>query len=130
VVQRILDWARDRGCQIWWGQGAQDGSFFLLVPLATDRASIFSVWTYGRIEIQFQWLRTKPPFDDEARRLELLDKLNSLPGVAIPRDGIERRPSFPLRTLTEPGVMERFLGVMDWLVGEVRGGVRAPQTRC
>jgi uncharacterized protein YaeQ len=27
IAKRILDWAKDQGCWIWWGKGLQYGSF-------------------------------------------------------------------------------------------------------
>ena len=81
-----------------------------------------SIWTYGRIEIQFQRLLTKPPFESEARRLDLLERLNAALGeTAIPRDGIDRRPSIPLVALARPGVLDAFLNVLNWLLAEIRG---------
>jgi hypothetical protein len=121
VAKRILDWAKDRGCWIWWGKGAQDGSFFPMVHHGGEDYWTVAVWTYGRIEVQFQWMRKRPPFDSRERRLELLRRLNEVLGMAIPEDGIERRPSVPLRLLAEGGRVEGFVGVLDWVVGEVRG---------
>lgn len=121
VARRILDWAQDRDCWIWWGTGAQDGSFFPMVRRGDEDHWAIAVWTYGRIEIQFQWMRKRPPFDSREKRLELLRRLNEALGMTIPEDGIERRPSVPLRLLTEGGRVEGFLGVLDWVVREVRG---------
>jgi len=39
---------------------------------------IFAVYTYGKIEIYFQWLQGYPPFDQEKYRIDLLQKLNAL----------------------------------------------------
>ena len=120
VAKRILDWAQDRGCWIWWGKGAQDGSFFPMVRHGDEDHWTIAVWTSGSIEVQFQWMRKRPPFDSQEKRLELLRRLNEVLGMAIPEDGIERRPSVPLRVLTAGGRVEGFLGVLDWVVGEVR----------
>ena len=30
---------------------------------------LISVWTYGRLEVQFEMLKRRPPFDDETLRL-------------------------------------------------------------
>jgi hypothetical protein len=120
VARRILAWARDQGCSIWWGKGAQAGSFFPMVRKEDESFWTVSVWTYGRVEIQFQQMKTRPPFDDPAKRLELLDKLNALPGISLPPDAIDRRPSLKLRWMAEEGREERFLEVLGWVVGEVR----------
>ena len=65
VARRLLDWAKNHGLRVWWGQGKKDGSFFPIVR-STGSASnfLFSVWTYGSVEIQFQHMR-RPPFAEE-----------------------------------------------------------------
>ena len=77
------------------------------------------MWTYGSIEMQFQWIRTQPPFGPESKRFELLDKLNSIPGVIIPRDGINRRPSIRLALLQDEASLDQFLAVIKWMVEEI-----------
>ena len=91
-----------------------------MVDLAGDEYWTIAVWTYGTVEILFKWMRKKQPFDTEAKRRELRDKLNAIPDVSIPEDGIERRPNVPLQVLTLPGALDRFLEVLDWMVNEIR----------
>lgn len=120
VARRILRWADETGCRIWWGKGAQSGSFFPMVDHAGDQYWTIAVWTGGTFEIQFQWMRRKRPFEAEARRHELREKLNAIPGISIPPEAIERRPNFPLKVLASPGILDQFLAVLDWVVGEIR----------
>jgi hypothetical protein len=120
VAQRILRWAERKGCRIWWGKGAQWGSFFPMVDHAGEQYWTIAVWTYGAIEIQFVYMKRKRPFEAETRRQELREKLNALPGIAIPMEGIDKMPSVPLRVLTPPGALDRFLEVLEWVVGEIR----------
>jgi hypothetical protein len=120
VARRLLDWARDAGCRIWWGQGRQAGSFFPFLDHAGETFWTVAVWTYGRVEIQFQQLKKSPPFQSEAKRLELLERLNAIDGVSIHRNRLEKRPSIPLQVLNRSESLEQFLKVMDWLVGEIR----------
>jgi hypothetical protein len=120
VVLRLLAWAGEKGLRIWWGHGAHAGSFF---PMVNHQGADFwtiSVWTYGRVEVQFQWLLTKPPFDSLAKRSELQDRLNAIEGISMPRDRIEKRPSIRLGVLARPEVLDRFLQVLDCLVAEIR----------
>jgi len=121
VARRILRWSEQNGCLLWWGKGVQSGSFFPMVDHLDDEYWTISVWTYGTAEIQFIWMRRKRPFDAEAKRRELRDKLNAIPGITIPEKGIEKQPSIPLRVFTAPGVLERFLEVLEWMVEEIRG---------
>jgi hypothetical protein len=81
---------------------------------------LISVWTYGRLEVQFQMMQTKPPFSVEAKRLELLHRLNTIPGIEIPPDGISRRPRIPLSVLKDEVVLSQILATLDWVIQEVR----------
>ena len=84
VARRLLDWAKTSVNRIWWGKGSKEGSFFPLLDIDKTGHFTFSVWTNGRIETQFQWMKDRPPFDDEAMRFTLLQKLNEIPGGLNP----------------------------------------------
>lgn len=81
----------------------------------------FCLYTYGRIEVQFKALSGRPPFDSVDLRESLRVRLNEIgDGVALPADGLNRRPSFPLSVLQDPSKLDAFLQVMDWVFAEVR----------
>jgi hypothetical protein len=79
----------------------------------------FAVYTYGRVEIQFQHMRRRP-FDDEAKRLELLRRLNEIEGVDISVNKLTKRPSIPLSALRSTAALKQYLQAFDWYVQEVR----------
>lgn len=118
VAKAILEWAQSKKLRIWWGKGSQDGSFFPMLDVRDTQHWLISVWTYGRLEVQFQMMKNKPPFDDEAKRLELLRRLNTLPGVTLPSDAITRRPRILLATLQDEAVLKQFLDICDWIIEE------------
>ena len=68
----------------------------------------------------------KPPFDDEAKRLDMVVRLNAIPGVSIAPDRIEKRPPVPLAALTNPAALAQFLSVLDWAVAEIGHGGDGP----
>ncbi len=70
VAMAILDWITPRVFKVHWGTGMRMGSFVPEV-LAGESHYLFAAWTYGTIEIYFQWLAYKPAFADESRRREL-----------------------------------------------------------
>lgn len=76
---------------------------------------MFAVWSSGYVEIYFQHYN-KPPFDDEAKRMDLLNRLNASANIAIPADAIRRRPSFPLTALGEEQSLHQFLDVFSWYI--------------
>jgi hypothetical protein len=62
IARKILDWARDK---FWWGKGKQDGSFYPVLDHNGEQYYPIAIWTYGKIEIQFQWLMNRSAFSDE-----------------------------------------------------------------
>ena len=81
---------------------------------------LISFWTYGRLNVLFQQMATKPPFDDEALRVDLLRRVNDILDVNLPPDGINRLPAFPIAVLKTGTRLEQFLGVLDWIVEQVK----------
>jgi hypothetical protein len=116
VARKILEWARPRATEIWWGTASY-------VPVLNTPAGIeyqlFAVYTRGAVETYFQTYQNKPKFKDEAKRMELLNKLNSVEGINIPPDGITRYPAIPLAVLSNENSMAQFLKVYEWFIGEI-----------
>jgi hypothetical protein len=121
VAEKIADWMQRTGDGLWFGQGLKDGSIFMLVIVGSQRVFPFSIWTYGRVEINFQNLM-KSPFRGEEECRELLNRLNSIEGVNLSADRIALRPTFPLRSILDERRLEQFLEVMSWLIAELRAG--------
>ena len=119
VARRILDWANSRGLRIWWGAGKITGSFYPMYDYAGENHYTIGVWTYGKIEFQFQTIKDQAPFGAASPRLELLDRLNAIPGVSIPPDGIERRPSIYLSLFSEKANLDKLLATLGWYLDEV-----------
>ncbi len=120
IARKILEWARDKLPRFWWGKGNIDGSVYPLLDYNGIDYYPFCIWTYGKVEIQFQWLLKRPPFDAESKRKELLDRLNMIPTINIPPDAITRRPNISLSALNNEDSLKQFLEVLDWVVQEIK----------
>jgi hypothetical protein len=118
VARQVLEWARDHGLSIWWGQGRIDGSFFPSYWSSFGQHLLFSVWTYGSVELLFQQMK-RPPFAEESKRKELAERLLAI-GVSIPEEALKKRPKFGLKLLLEPGNLVAFLEVLDWVLSEIK----------
>jgi hypothetical protein len=92
TARAILEWAKQSVSRVWWGEGKADGSFYPLLDLNGENHYTIAVYTFGRVQVPFQHMRSRKPFDSEAKRLELLTRLNAIPGVSLPADGINRYP--------------------------------------
>jgi len=120
VAKKLLDWAKSSTSRIWWGRGLKEGSFYPMFSYNGVDHYTFSVWTYGRIDIQFQFMRARPPFDFESKRIELIKRLNLIPNVSLPLDAINRRPSIPLALLKEETTLKLILETFDWVIEEIK----------
>ena len=120
AARKILDWAKANKLRIWWGKGSKDGSFYPMVDHGGVSQSTVSVWTYGRVGTQFGTMKSRPPFDDEGRRKELLRRLNEIPGVALPDESVTLYPGIPLAAFQDEGALKKLLAALDWIVAEVR----------
>lgn len=119
AARTILEWIKPKLNSIWYGVGKR-GS---LVPLhrTKDRETYrfcFALWTDGTVEIYFQHMKNRPPFDDISKRKELLDKLNLIKGVSIPDNKVSARPSFSIALLTDTIEMEKFMEAFNWYWNE------------
>jgi len=119
IARRLLEWARARGATVWWGKGSRSGSFTPMLRRGSTDHYIFTVYSYGSVEVLFQWYAAKPPFADENLRRAMLQKLNAIPGVSISEDSLKRRPNVSLTTLTASSTLQQFLDVFDWYVVQV-----------
>lgn len=113
VGERIFEWVDRRGdLDTNFGSGHRSGSF--QAGYWEDRyAWPFVLYTYGRVEIQFQYLAKRPPFSAEGLREELRSKLDAIPGVSMPAPA-EKRPSIDLELLQDDVSFSAFTDAMDW----------------
>ncbi len=118
VARRLLEWAIKHNLRIWWGEGKKDGSFFPMYDNKFGKNFLFSVWTYGSVELQFQHMK-KPPFAEEGKRKELAQRLSAI-GLSISEETLKKRPTFGLSLLLEPGRLDKFLEAFDWMLTEIK----------
>lgn len=121
TARRFREWAESRSLWFWWGRGRQSGSCYLMDSYNGERHWIVSLWTDGKVVVEFAMMATRRPFADEALRMELRERLNEVPGVTIEPDRIAKYPSIPITTLTDPDTLDQFLAVLDWVVDQIRG---------
>jgi len=121
VCEQLLGWAREHTGRIDWGRGATDGSMIVVKGPPRHGVALFSAWTYGRLEVPFQYLASHPAFADAAAREELRNRLNDVPGIEIPAggDAINKRPSVALSLLTKPETLLGLLQTFDWVVARM-----------
>ena len=106
--------------RLGWGKGAVEGTVVLALDHEGSSYLPFYLGTSGTIEIYFHGMRDRPPFDQPGKRLEMLRKLNEIPGVDLPETAIEGRPRIPLATFSNPDALARLIDVFEWFLAEAR----------
>ena len=79
----------------------------------------------GTIEVPFQYMKLRPPFDDTGLRDQLRTKLNDVEGIDIPPARLGLRPRFSLDLLGSSDVVERLAAVMTCFVETAREAAKA-----
>ena len=121
VAKDILDWSKKYAKGIWWGKGKVTGSFVPTYDTSNNiHYQLFAVFTNGTIQIYFGIYQNRPEFESEEKRLELLDRLNSIPQVNISRSAIDRYPSIPLKIFADENQLKRFFNVYEWFISEIK----------
>ena len=120
VARRLLGWANKHDLRIRWGKGVGTGSFFPMYDDKQGQHFTFSVWTPGSVEVQFQLMQNRVPYDDEAKRLELLEALNSISGIDLSSAKLKGRPSLSLTALADEAAADRFLGIFDAYLADIK----------
>ncbi len=121
MARRIFEWVDARGdLREYFGAGSKDGSF----QAGWEKPRYlwpFVLYTYGRIEIQFQHIAKRPPFDDAGLREQLRSKLAAIPGAHLPPTVEAKRPSIGLADLRAPESLRIFTDAMDWAFAQAAG---------
>jgi alkylated DNA nucleotide flippase Atl1 len=102
----------DIGCVPWLDRPDGNGWIWPLV-----------FYSGGKVEVVFQHLSKRRPFDDVALRRELLSRLNRIDGVDIPESKLQLRPSFAVAALLGDGA-RRLIEALDWFMDQVDPGLR------
>jgi len=68
-------------------------------------------------------MKNRPVYENVEMRQKLLDQLNRIPGVSIPYDGIERRPTFPFSALKPETSLKHFLAIWEEVIQNIQTSV-------
>lgn len=116
VADLILEWARERMPDFYFGRGTADGAVIPRVWISGRRYLFFTLYSYGTVELSPQWMKAMPGFEPDERRREFLERINRIPGVSVPVDAIARRPSLPVTLLEPEPARQAFFEVIEWAI--------------
>lgn len=120
VARRIIKHLENKVTRFWYGKGKRSGSIVPSLDLVENSHFPFAIWTYGKIEIYFQWYKEKPPFDNIDVRKKILGMLNEIKGVNISENKIDKRPSIDIKLLLEKTEYDKFMKIYDWFFDEIK----------
>jgi hypothetical protein len=76
-------------------------------------------YSYGRIEVLFQYMKVGP-FADDDKREGLRQLLIKAPGLEISPEALATRPPFDAALIAEEKARAAVFAALDWWLGEVR----------
>jgi hypothetical protein len=120
AARALYEWGRAHVAKIRWGSGARESSFILEETTPGGQCPFLAVYTSGHVELRFSALSNHPPFHEEVARRELTGRLVALPGVDLPDDAHNRRPSMNLAAFVEPTTRSGLIKVLDGIVVGLR----------
>lgn len=115
----LADHWRMLGGVLGFGRGATVTSGFLWL----HRPTLPDIWpmtiypTQGRegyVEVVFQYLSSREPFDDAGLREEFRNRLNQASGIDISASKLALRPNFPLGVLADREALEVVSESLTW----------------
>lgn len=119
VIKHILDELQNKVTRFWYGQGKNTGSIIPVLDKEEYSNQLFAIYTYGKIEVYFQYLKEKPPFDNYDKRKLILEKLNDIQGVNLSIDKLDKRPSFEINLLNTIEKQDKFISAFNWIIDEL-----------
>jgi hypothetical protein len=121
VARRIFEWVDEHtDLKHYYGSGKRDGSF--QAGLYNGKAYLFpfALYTHRGLEVQFHFIKRRPPFDDPDLREQLRQRLDAIPNIDLPPDAVEGRPGIPLSALVRDDTLNQVLAVFDWAFDQSR----------
>jgi hypothetical protein len=117
LAKELLRWAEEFSQIVWSGT---HGIFTATIMKDDDKYLLFRVRTEGRFGFRLRLLCLKPAFSDHKVQIEMLRKLNEIPGLNLTEHSLGGKPSFNLELLFDPVALQKFKAGVDWLVYQIK----------
>ncbi|MCC9738673.1 DUF262 domain-containing protein [Streptomyces sp. MNU89] len=120
VLGMLRFWERQGGRRAYGRAAETSCSPTLRVGDGPDSRVLWPIAVYpvsGTVEVVFQHLKRRPPFDDEPLRRALLTRFNEIEGIDLAEAKLDLRPSFPLEVFAEHS--EEICAVLEWFAHAV-----------
>lgn len=120
---KLLDTWTEAGGSLAYGDAADTSCFLMARTRDDDKGSIWPAVAYpsGKLEIVFQHMALRPPFDDISMREQFRVRLNDA-GADIPPTKIDLRPSIDLDLLANETTREGIEQALLWFLQQSTDG--------
>lgn len=112
------------GGQLQFGRG-QETSCFLMTAQGLNAPWPISIYPSGKAEIVFQYMASRPPFDDVGLREQFRSRLDAIADINLPASKIELRPGFSIDLLRSQTALDSVIEALAWFMETYRGHVAA-----
>lgn len=116
ALARLMTAWRHLGGDFLFGD-AQETSCFVLCRPQERRPWPFTIYPSGRVEVVFQHMAHRPPFDAVELRSEFHARLSQVPGMTLD-ERLEARPGFDLELLTDSDAFDGVVEAMAWFIDQ------------
>ena len=124
AIRDLYEWlASQRAVELTWGRGGQYGAFHAGIRSGGKIYKFVYVKTDGLLQLNFADLE-RLPIDAPRLSSALRERLNTIPGVALPEDA--RYPQFPFRVVRDEAARRQLTDTLRWLVTEIAASVDGP----
>ena len=123
-VQVVLDAWVQLGGEVGFGSG-RDTSCFLFASRKGKGLWPCAIYPSGKVEVVFQYMASRPPFDDAQMREMFRSRLVAIHGIDLPASKIELRPGFELELLQDEQVRDGFIEALAWFIEHHRRHIAA-----
>ena len=105
----------------WISFGSSDETSCFLLTSQLDRGPWpFTIYPSGKVEVVFQHMANRPPFDDVELRQEFRSRLNEVEGIDLPESKIALRPGFPVDVLSNADARDGVIRALAWFIHKVQ----------
>jgi len=120
TAKNIIERGRNNNFIIDWGKWESDGGFQIKYNYEGKEISLISVKISAKIKIWFYFLHHQTfTFKEDENNIELLNMLNGIKGITIPREKLRLEPTIPIAVLINGLSLKTFLNIrMDFATVE------------
>lgn len=119
VARRSVEWRIGRNLEPDYGRGATGPMYLTLPQRSGPPIRVVKVYSpEASVNVSYRKLALASPFDIVEMRIELIHRLNAIPGTATIKDeyATESESSYiSNEVLARHEALEAFFGVMDWV---------------